>query len=143
MEESEKQLPFCIVVLSGPSGSGKTTIVSRLVQESPVKLVKSISATTRAPREEEIDGEDYYFLSQEEFETKRNQNEFLEFAEVHRTGYWYGTLRSEVERAQIAGGWCFLEIDVEGALNVMRDYPEALTIFITTQSDDDCRPLCN
>ncbi|MBL4883775.1 MAG: guanylate kinase [Planctomycetaceae bacterium] len=137
MEQSAKELPFCIVVLSGPSGSGKTTIVSRLVQDSPVKLIKSISATTRTPREDEVDGEDYYFLSGEEFETKRKQNEFLEYAEVHRTGYWYGTLRSEVERARQSTGWCFLEIDVEGALNVMLDYPEALTVFITTPSEEE------
>lgn len=137
MEQSAEELPFCIVILSGPSGSGKTTIVSRLIQESPVKLIKSISATTRAPREHEADGEDYYFLSGEEFEAKRKQNEFLEYAEVHRTGYWYGTLRSEVERARNSKGWCFLEIDVEGALNVMRDYPEALTIFITTPSEEE------
>ena len=137
VEESAEKLPFCIVVLSGPSGSGKTTIVSRLVQDSPVKLIKSISATTRAPREHEVDGEDYYFLSAEEFEARRAQNDFLEYAEVHRTGYWYGTLKSELERAKKSAGWCFLEIDVEGALNVMREYPEALTIFITIPSEEE------
>jgi len=101
-----------------------------------VKLIKSISATTRPPREHEIDGEDYYFLSSEEFEARRKQDQFLEYAEVHRTGFWYGTLRSEIDRARQSKGWSLLEIDVEGALNVMRDYPGALTIFVTTPSEE-------
>lgn len=137
MEQSAENLPFCIVVLSGPSGSGKTTIVSRLVQESPVKLIKSISATTRPAREDEVDQEDYYFLTPQEFEERRQRGEFLENAEVHRTGYWYGTLKSELERAQKENGWVLLEIDVEGALNIMQEYPDALTIFITTPSEEE------
>ena len=137
MEQAIDHLPFCIVVLSGPSGSGKTTIVSRLVRESPVKLVKAISATTRPAREHEIDREDYYFLTPEEFEERKQRGEFLEYAEVHRTGYWYGTLKSELERARKANAWVLLEIDVEGALNVMRDYPDALTIFLTTPSEEE------
>ncbi len=137
MEESVDKLPFCIVVLSGPSGSGKTTIVSRLVQESPVKLIKAISATTRPAREHEVDREDYYFLTPDEFEQRKKRGEFLEYAEVHRTVHWYGTLKSELERARKANGWVLLEIDVEGALNVMRAYPDALTIFITTPSEEE------
>jgi len=137
VEQSAENLPFCIVVLSGPSGSGKTTIVSRLVQESPVKLIKSISATTRPAREDEVDQEDYYFLTPQEFEERRQRGEFLEYAEVHRTGYWYGTLKSELERAQKENGWVLLEIDVEGALNIMQEYPDALTIFITTPSEEE------
>jgi guanylate kinase len=124
-----------IVVLSGPSGSGKTTIVRRLLETSPVKLVMSISATTRARRPGETDGRDYYFLSANEFERRRADGQFLECAEVHRSGYWYGTLFSELERARSLGGWPLLEIDVEGALNVMRAYPDALSIFLTTPAD--------
>jgi len=121
-----------VVVLSGPSGSGKTTVVSRLLKESPVKLVKSISATTRPPRPNETEGEDYYFLSPEEFEARRQAGEFLECAEVHKSGYWYGTLLSEVQRARDEGGWALLEIDVEGALNVMKRYPRTVSIFLST-----------
>lgn len=121
-----------LVVLSGPSGSGKTTIVHRLLKVSPVKLVKSVSATTRPPRRGEVDGEDYYFLSPEEFERRRKRGEFLECAEVHRSGYWYGTLKSEIERARREGAWALLEIDVQGALKIMEEYPEAVTIFLTT-----------
>jgi guanylate kinase len=126
-----------IVVLSGPSGSGKSTIVNRLVALAPVKLVKAISATTRKPRAGEKEGEDYYFLSPAEFERKRLAGEFLEYAEVFGSGSWYGTLKGELERAEKAGGWALLEIDVEGARNVARAYPETVTIFLTAANDQD------
>jgi guanylate kinase len=126
-----------IVVLSGPSGSGKTTIVNRLLAESPVPLVMSVSATTRPPRKGEVDGEDYYFLTPEEFERRRQAGDFLECAEVHRSGYWYGTLWSELQRAERLGAWSLLEVDVQGARNVMQRYPDALTIFLETPSIDE------
>tara|TARA_R110002020_G_scaffold387992_2_gene598703 strand:- start:446 stop:1066 length:621 start_codon:yes stop_codon:yes gene_type:complete len=134
-KSDNSKIGFCVVVISGPSGTGKTTVVSRLEEESPVKLIKTISATTRPPRAHEVPGQDYHFLSAEEFEQRKKNGDFLEFAEVYRTGYWYGTLKSEVERAGKSGGWALLEIDVEGALNVMREYPDALTIFLTTPSE--------
>jgi guanylate kinase len=124
-----------VVVLSGPSGSGKTTIVRRLLAESPVPLMMSISATTRPQRPAEVDGRDYYFLTAEEFERRRAAGEFLECAEVHRSGFWYGTLHSELDRARSLGAWPLLEIDVEGALNVMRAFPDAVSIFVTTPSE--------
>jgi len=126
-----------VVVLSGPSGSGKSTLVNRLIRESPVRLYKAISATTRPPRAGEVNGEDYYFLTHEEFEARRDAQEFLECAEVHGSGYWYGTLRSEIERARQSGAWAFLEIDVQGALRVMDEYPDAVTIFLRTPSQDE------
>lgn len=139
MPESETsgRRPVRILVLSGPSGSGKTTIVHRLLEESPVPLRKAISATTRPPRAGEIDGEHYHFLTAEEFQTRRENGEFLETAEVFGSGYWYGTLKSELQRAAAAGCWAFLEIDVEGALNVMREYPDAVSVFIRTSSEDE------
>ncbi len=124
-----------IVVLSGPSGSGKTTIVNRLLAASPIPLRKSVSATTRPAHPGERDGEDYHFLTSDEFKRRRRKGEFLESAEVHKSGYWYGTLTSEVERAQQEGTWAFLEIDVEGALAVIERYPGAVTIFLLTPSD--------
>ncbi|MBL8848208.1 MAG: guanylate kinase [Planctomycetaceae bacterium] len=130
---SESKSP--VVVLSGPSGSGKTTIVHRLLRESPVRLEMSISATTRPRRPQEVHGRDYYFLAPEEFERRRLAGEFLECAEVHRSGFWYGTLHSELDRARSLGAWPLLEIDVEGALNVMQAYPDALSIFLTTPAD--------
>lgn len=126
---------FRVVILSGPSGSGKTTIVSRLLAESAVPLMKAISATTRRPRTGEVNGQDYWFLTPEEFDDRRRRGEFLECAEVHGSGRWYGTLRSEVERARSARCWVLLEIDVQGALHVIELYPEAITIFLQTPSE--------
>lgn len=127
---------FRVVVLSGPSGSGKTTIVQRLVRECPIPLVKAISATTRPPRAGEVDGVAYHFLTDEEFARRRERDEFIETAEVYGVGYWYGTLKSEVDRARQAGGWSLLEIDVQGALRVMELHPDAITIFLKTPSSD-------
>lgn len=124
-----------ILVLSGPSGSGKSTIVNRLIAESPVRLEKMISATTRPARPAERDGEDYYFLTLDEFNRRREAGEFVEFEEVFSAGYWYGTLKSELRRAEEAGAWAFLEIDVKGAMRVLQAYPGALSIFIRTPSD--------
>ena len=123
-----------IVVLSGPSGSGKTTLVRELVARAEVTLVKSVSATTRSPRPTEIHGDDYWFLTDAEFREKLDNGEFLEHAEVFSSGYLYGTLLSELGRAWEQNGWAFLEIDVQGALKVMQQYPNAVTIFLKTPS---------
>lgn len=123
--------------MSGPSGSGKTTIVNRLIAESPVKLVKSVSATTRNPRPGESHGKDYYFLSDGDFRQQLADDRFLEHAEVFSSGFLYGTLKSEVDRAWQENAWAFLEIDVEGALNVMQQYPDAVTIFLKTPSPEE------
>jgi guanylate kinase len=125
---------FQVVVFSGPSGSGKTTIVQRLLRESPVKLMMSVSATTRPARAGETDTRDYYFITNDQFQAYRQRGDLLEWAEVHKTGYWYGTLCSELERARDNGAWALLEVDVEGALNVVQRYPDAVTIFLTTPS---------
>ncbi|WP_010584161.1 guanylate kinase [Schlesneria paludicola] len=129
---------FQILVLSGPSGSGKTTVVERLIRESPVKLVKAVSATTRPQRKGEIEAESYYFLTTDEFVKRRDHGEFLETAEVFGAGYWYGTLKSEIQRAKDLQGWAFLEIDVQGALKVIEFYPDALTIFLQPPSLEIC-----
>ena len=136
-DPTQQDATLRIVVLSGPSGSGKSTIVNRLIEASPVKLVKAISATTRPARQGEQDGLDYYFLSDAEFQRRRESGEFVEFEEVHRSGYWYGTLKSELQRAQEAGGWAFLEIDVKGALRVMEQFPQTVSIFVTTPDERD------
>ncbi len=129
--------PIPIVILSGPSGSGKTTIVNRLTSAPQVKVIKAVSATTRPMRKGEVDGDDYYFLSAEEFQNRRQRGEFVECEEVHSSGYWYGTLKSELVRAQQARGWALLEIDVQGAFQVLQQYPQAVTIFLRTGSDAD------
>jgi guanylate kinase len=137
MSDSSDFKDMQFVVLSGPSGSGKTTIVDRLLERSPVKLVKSVSATTRPPRKTEVDGRNYYFLTENEFARRRQRGDFLECAEVHGTGNWYGTLKSEVERARRLGGWALLEIDVQGAQQIMLKHPRALTIFLRTSSEEE------
>ena len=119
-----------LVIISGPSGVGKSTVVKRVLVDSPVPLVLSISATTREPRDGEVDGEHYHFLSRQEFEERRQKGEFLEFKEVFRHGNWYGTLKSTVASGLSEGKWVLLEIDVEGAISVSNEYPDVLMIFL-------------
>jgi guanylate kinase len=103
-----------LFLVSGPSGSGKSTLCRRLSAEGEAEF--SVSCTTRAPRPGEIDGEDYHFLSREEFERRSQAGEFLEFAEVH--GNFYGTLRSEVTERLTQGRDVVMDIDVQGAAKV-------------------------
>jgi len=126
-----------VVVVSGPSGVGKTTVLRQLLQHAPVPLVPSVSATTRAPRPGEVHGVDYYFLTPEEFARRRQRGEFLECFQVFGKDCWYGTLRSEVTPRLEAGKWVLLEIDVQGASDVMRQYPDAVTIFLRPASPDE------
>jgi len=123
-----------LVILSGPSGAGKTTIVRMLLEKGDANLELSISATTRPPRHGEKDGTDYHFLSNEEFQSRIGNDDFLEYVEVFRTGYWYGTLRSEVESRVKQGTSVLLEIDVEGARKVVDQFPDATTIFLQPES---------
>ncbi|MGC1273511.1 MAG: guanylate kinase [Planctomycetaceae bacterium] len=126
-----------IVVLSGPSGTGKTTVVKRLIETVAVPIAKAVTATTRRPRPGETDGRDYHFLSPAEFRKTREEGRFLETAEVFGTGTWYGTPRSEVERAQRQGVWCLLEIDVRGALEIKRQFDDAVMIFLQATSIEE------
>ncbi len=123
-----------LVIISGPSGSGKTTVVRKLLVDCSWPLELSVSATTRMPRQGEKDGVDYHFLSPEEFANRRQGGEFLECFEVFGRGHWYGTLREHVTSSMSQGKWVILEIDVQGALSVLEQYPEAITIFVRTAS---------
>jgi guanylate kinase len=133
--------PGRIVIVSGPSGAGKTTVLGGVLERCKVPLVPSVSATTRPKRRGERDGVDYHFLSPEEFQSLRKRGEFVECFEVHRKGNWYGTLRREVEAGLSEGKWVVLEIDVQGALDVMAKYPEAVSVFIRAGRDDDLAEL--
>jgi len=117
-------------IISGPSGAGKSTVVRRLMEVCLIPLQLSVSATTRAPRPGEVDGVNYHFLTSEEFARRRAAHEFLECKEVFGRGDWYGTLRSEVTSGHAAGKCVILEIDVEGCLSVVEQYPQAMTIFL-------------
>lgn len=118
--------PFPII-LSSPSGGGKTTISRRLLEQR-ADLGYSVSCTTRAPRNGEVSGRDYFFLSHAEFADKRARGEFAESALVH--GNWYGTLRSQVEQVLARGTHVVMDIDVQGARQFQAAFPESVLIFL-------------
>ncbi|MBM4092092.1 MAG: guanylate kinase [Planctomycetes bacterium] len=122
--------PGRLVIVSGPSGAGKSTVVQRLLETCPLPLKLSVSATTRPPRVGEKDGVHYHFLTREEFQRRKAHGEFFECKEVFGQGEWYGTPRSEVLTGLAGGSWMVLEIDVAGALAVLEQRPDAITIFI-------------
>ena len=121
------------IILSAPSGGGKTTIARALLARRR-DIGYSVSCTTRQPREGEKQGKDYYFLSRSEFLGKRQRDEFAESAEVH--GNLYGTLRSEVLRVMQAGQHVLMDVDVQGASQFTRAFPQSVTIFILPPSAD-------
>lgn len=129
--------PGRLVVVSGPSGVGKSTVVRGVLDRFGDRLKLSVSATTRPPRPGERDGVQYYFLTQEEFDRRREAGDFLECAEVFGRGYWYGTLWSEVRTSLARGAWVILEIDVAGAESVLASFHDAITIFIRPDSDEE------
>ena len=127
-----------VVIFSAPSGSGKTTIVRRLLERYN-QFEFSISATSRAPRGEERDGVDYYFLSLEAFAQKVQEEAFVEWEEVY-AGTSYGTLKSEVERIWAKGNVILFDVDVMGGINLKRIFGEkACSIFIMPPSIEELR----
>jgi len=127
-----------LIIFSAPSGAGKTTIVKHLLKQNAA-LEFSISATSRAPRISETNGVDYYFLSEEEFKSKINNNEFLEWEEVY-PGTYYGTLISEVERIRAKGKHVVFDVDVVGGTNIKKFYGEdALAVFIQPPSVEELK----
>ena len=125
-----------LIVISGPSGAGKGTICKALLERED-NLYISVSATTRSPRKGEVNGVNYYFLTQEEFKKKVDNNEFLEWAEVH--GNYYGTPKFNVEEMINEGKNIILEIDVQGALNVKKNCEDGVFIFILPPSMEELK----
>jgi guanylate kinase len=132
---SQTSSPGRVIIISGPSGAGKTTLLKQLLARCD-RLVPSVSATTRAPRQGEIDGVDYHFLTKEEFAQRRQAGDFLEYAEVFGSGDWYGTLKDEVAPRLAADKWVVLEIDLQGTKSVLKLYPDAVTIFVRPETQD-------
>ena len=129
-----------LLIVSAPSGSGKSTIVNWLMQEHPeLKLTFSVSCTSRAPRGEEKDGVEYFFLTPDAFKEKIANNEFLEYEEVYENRF-YGTLKAQVERQREAGQNVVFDVDVKGGVNIKKHYgDEALSLFIQPPSVEELR----
>lgn len=122
-----------LLIFSAPSGSGKTTIVKAVLEKIP-NLEFSISACSRAPRKNEINGKDYYFLNVEEFRQKIDNHEFVEWEEVY-TNQFYGTLKSELKRIWDKGNHIVFDVDVIGGLNIRKQFPEnSLSVYIKAPS---------
>ena len=129
-----------MLIVSAPSGSGKSTIVNWLMKEHPeLRLYFSISCTSRAPRGEEKDGVEYFFLTPEAFKEKIANEEFLEYEEVYENRF-YGTLKAQVERQREAGQNVVFDVDVKGGINIKNHYgDEALSLFIQPPSVEELR----
>jgi len=128
-----------LIVFSAPSGSGKTTIVQHLLKQKELNLDFSISATSRSPREHEVNGEDYYFMSLEDFKKHIKQDDFLEWEEVYRDNF-YGTLKKEIERIWKKGKHVVFDIDVVGGLDIKHIYPErTLAVFVEPPSIEELK----
>jgi len=122
-----------LAIISSPSGGGKTSIIQGILKRYPEQYVYSISATTRKPRPGEIDGTDYFFLSEKQFNKNIEHKLFLEWENVH--GYLYGTPQAYIEKYINDGKYALLDLDVNGALRVAQDYPgRTITIFISPPS---------
>ena len=129
-----------LIIFSAPSGTGKSTIINWLMQEhSELKMAFSISCTSRAPRGTERNGVEYFFLTPDEFRSRIEAGEFLEYEEVY-TDRYYGTLKSQVERQCDAGQNVVFDVDVKGGCNIKQHYGDkALSIFIMPPSVDKLR----
>jgi guanylate kinase len=124
-----------LIVISGPSGAGKGTICKALSEDQDLWI--SVSATTRKPRNGEVDGVNYFFLSKQEFADKINEDDFFEYAEVY--GNYYGTPKWKTLEAIYSGKDVVLEIDIQGALKVKQQYPEGVFIFILPPSMEELK----
>lgn len=127
-----------LLILSSPSGAGKTTLTQRLLQEEGLGLTFSVSLTTRSPRPNEVDGQDYHFVDRETFGNRRDAGELAEWAEVH--GNLYGTSTAEIDRAREAGARALLfDVDYQGARQIKAKLPQAVGVFILPPSMAELR----
>ena len=122
-----------LVILSGPSGVGKGTVIQKLLEKTS-QIELAVSATTRQPRNDEVEGKTYYFLSHDQFDKHVSNNAFLEWCQVHQNRY--GTLKNEVKRVNQLNKICLLEIDTQGAMKIKEEISDVLLIFIAPPSED-------
>ena len=128
-----------IIIISAPSGCGKSTIINAILGKGEIDMRFSVSATSRPPRGQEVNGVDYHFLSPDEFRNRIAADAFVEYEEVY-PGRFYGTLKSEVERITGEGHHVVLDIDVKGGVNVKKMYGDrAVSIFIQPPSIEELR----
>lgn len=128
-----------VIIISAPSGCGKSTIIKALLEKGDLDMQFSVSATSRSPREGEVHGVNYWFLSEQEFRDRIEAGDFVEYEEVY-PGRFYGTLRSEIDRVTASGHNVVLDIDVVGAMNVKNIFgKQAMTLFIMPPSIEELR----
>ncbi len=128
-----------LIIFAAPSGSGKTTIVHHLLDKPELNLAFSVSATSRARRGKETNGENYYFMSVSEFKKHIKNEDFLEWEEVYRDNF-YGTLKTEVERLRALGKNVIFDIDVVGGLRIKKKFPkDTLAVFVKPPSVDELK----
>ena len=141
---NNEQVSGKLLIFSAPSGSGKSTIINWLMQEHPeLNMHFSISCTSRAPRGQEQNGVEYFFLTPDEFREKIQNDEFVEYEEVY-TDRYYGTLKSQVEKQLAAGENVVFDVDVHGAMNIKKVYGDrALSLFIQPPSIEELRRRLN
>ena len=133
LNDDKKQL----IIFSAPSGSGKSSLISKIIEQSDSKVELSVSATTRPARKGEINGKDYFFISNEEFTNLQEKNAFIESAEVH--GYMYGTLKSYVNEKVSEGVQVILDIDVQGFNQIRNSLQNYVSIFIIPPSFEELK----
>ncbi|MBL8060363.1 MAG: guanylate kinase [Chthonomonas sp.] len=126
--------PKRVLILSGPSGVGKDTVLDRWMARNP-RVERVIAVTTRQPREGEVDGESYHFVTQDEFDRAAENGQFLEAKNVH--GNWYATPMAGIEAILKCGGIAVLKIDVQGAREVLSRHPEIVTVFLMPPSMEE------
>lgn len=124
-----------LIIYAGPSGSGKGTIKNMVLKNNDFNIVFSVSATTRKPREGEKNGKDYFFIDQKEFKKLIKEKKFIEWTKY--SGNYYGTLESEVLKSTNKGKNVLLEVEIEGVKNILKRFPESVTIFIMPPSIEE------
>ncbi len=134
--DKHSRLKSTLIIISAPSGAGKSTLCAKLVQEYP-EIVENISFTTRPPRNQEVNGTDYHFISTGEFEQKREEGFFIESAFVH--GNYYGISKKQIQDALESRVPIIFDIDVQGARTLLTKYPDSLTVFILPPSIEELK----